>query len=1514
MKKSPFIYVICMTFLFNCLIVPVQAQELRLPTPGAMIHLSPAFNPSILKGIKVHPENPFKFEFVLGQGSDVISAMGPAAAKQEHQKSEANKLIKYFLAALTVPEKDLWVNLSPFEKDRIVPDAFGQTEMGRDLLAQDYLLKQITASLMHPDSQVGKDFWKKVYQETKKLGKERSRLFLTSVNLFNKVWIVPEKAVVYENAKAGTVYVVESRLKVMLEADYLALDKNMRAGDAKEGRTCQANERACLPAGRHQRDTAAAGPAHVASQVIREIVIPELTKEINEGRNFAQLRQVYNSLILATWYKKKIKDSILTQVYANKNKIKGTEYLTSVITPKPTRGHDPDILVGSRDRDPASPAGGPMPVAKQESLEGESAPGKPFNDVENIYAQYLQSFKKGAYNYIKEEQDPITQQMIPRKYFSGGASFTSMNMNQAMTTLQRVSPAQLNADGAMRVEVELAVAKSDPAMNDDFSAKVLRNWPIQLSINDQFILLEAIKQGPKIGASYTQDKIFNFSVKAGSKLLVMILKDIFKDYLVESIDDKDSSGGLKISIDEYVEEVRLKIRNAVGQEELAVQRLFRERLSPVIGVIKNKLREQIVDKFVNILSQGHLGFDFTDLSEDVRVEKKEHSLWVIIPKAELFYMSEKEIQGILRNLLRLNYSGRFFISETLDNAFKVSGFQTSSVDEFYRQLQEFLGEVKTRLNISSSPAMNSLAEEVKRLLGSTPNLKLLKGWRLDDDQTNLVEWLQAKDVMPEAGLFQRFLYNINTLIANGSRELAEGWVLLLQNKWGISKEKLMGVLKWMRQSNITIKDASGQDLMSFFTVFIESTQKYPNLRKAFGYILAPDLDVNTKLILAQKNIERMTKISSEDFIRNKVVLKAPIQGTKYFIGIEYGLVESTNGLSISLGVEKNGYNPLDGTFIRIGLDSEGDNLRINMIQGAFGAEQEINETFLETFGIHPALALLYIAGEIGSQGHLDYDENGFKALKSPFEKLMGIRPEFISTMKNGNPTLNLMINYNRLGLRTPTSFARVQHVNYLHEVLISNRIKRYDKKALGIFKMKNVFRNLRPVFKGSVGISNDDLSDDVSLAMLVEDSVRRMIQYFDGISRYSNLEDEGLFAEWKGMINKISVDQFIIGNDNKQREVSLFAVELLRLWKEKKLQDRLGSVFDLIAIIISGEGGTAEQMKSRFAWFYMMLEEAPVSERISSLWILVTSLVMHMRLASLHAETLSNGKKVFVDNDVFFGDHNSEGVLSRFVLLLIENPDLVDKDHLWALTLALDPTMHVIWPGTLEADVSRNILEAKWGRVSVESMMESSLLEALNRKELLGKRSQIISMVKGVLNISSEQWENDGYISPYKFGSRINSIKDAIQKRSIFNWLFNGKIKALVKIKLLAKRSEEGFKNRADNPWQEVLETSKYNFALKANEGDLTGIYERIWSGVLRKYQLEADNSNAMVSKGGIDFNPISLNLEAKKDPADTNAAPLQFNIDKAMRQRLQNAPGLMPGIINIEPMNDIKMFLGVND
>ena len=115
MKKTLSILIL-LCFLFTSIVGPnpVFAQDIRLPEPGVMVPLSPEFNPPILKGIKVHPDNPLRFEFILDSGDSKLS--------NDALKDESSKLIKYFLASLTIPEKDLWVNLSPYEKDRIIPE------------------------------------------------------------------------------------------------------------------------------------------------------------------------------------------------------------------------------------------------------------------------------------------------------------------------------------------------------------------------------------------------------------------------------------------------------------------------------------------------------------------------------------------------------------------------------------------------------------------------------------------------------------------------------------------------------------------------------------------------------------------------------------------------------------------------------------------------------------------------------------------------------------------------------------------------------------------------------------------------------------------------------------------------------------------------------------------------------------------------------------------------------------------------------------------------------------------------------------------------------------------------------------------------------------------------------------------------------------------------------------------------------------------------------------------------
>lgn len=82
-------------------------------------------------------------------------------------------------------------------------------------------------------------------------------------------------------------------------------------------------------------------------------------------------------MILATWYKQALRESLLGQVYVNQKKLKGVEV------------DDKEIK-------------------------------------EKVYEQYLEAFKKGVYNYIKEDEDPAAHKMMSRKYFSGGAGFETL--------------------------------------------------------------------------------------------------------------------------------------------------------------------------------------------------------------------------------------------------------------------------------------------------------------------------------------------------------------------------------------------------------------------------------------------------------------------------------------------------------------------------------------------------------------------------------------------------------------------------------------------------------------------------------------------------------------------------------------------------------------------------------------------------------------------------------------------------------------------------------------------------------------------------------------------------------------------------------------------------------------------------------------------------------------------------------------------------------------------------------
>lgn len=261
---------------------------------------------------------------------------------------EATKTqLDYFLVGVTLPNDVFWVNLRPDAEDQIINNFLAQTDVGKIMLEADLQLKKDTASFTSPQSPEGKEYWDKLYKKAEELfGYEN-----ITIPTLTRPWIVPNEIVVRETKDSAYIYI--ATLKVMLEQDHL---KNSKVYDFKDSRLAALNE--------------------YSSELIRELIIPKLTKEVNSSKRYAALRQVYYSLIMSRWFKSRFQG-------------KSGAY-PALIDKKDLKG-----------------------LASNESWTKTT-----------YFNEYKKSFEQGEYN-IKEPVYTPTGQVI-RSYFSGGEDFTTI--------------------------------------------------------------------------------------------------------------------------------------------------------------------------------------------------------------------------------------------------------------------------------------------------------------------------------------------------------------------------------------------------------------------------------------------------------------------------------------------------------------------------------------------------------------------------------------------------------------------------------------------------------------------------------------------------------------------------------------------------------------------------------------------------------------------------------------------------------------------------------------------------------------------------------------------------------------------------------------------------------------------------------------------------------------------------------------------------------------------------------
>ena len=271
MFKKLFVFRILCCFIAGVVLVSLFSREIsalgQTVLSGA-VSLSVEKDLPFVRGVNFDPSNPFEMDFIID----------PAGHKQV-STAERQKLLRYFLAALTIADDKLWVNLSPDEQYRIIDPAVEKTEIGQVLLEQDLVLKQLAASLTHPDTPTGKAYWS---MENRKLKIENEMesisnldfLISTECAALSKIWIKPSSVSIYDNN--NTVFI--SDIEFQLESETAA----------------------------------------------HKIFMAELTENVNNAEVFAPLRQLVYSIVLAQWFKRKFSRSLYS-FYFNAEKSAGLE-------------------------------------------------------------------------------------------------------------------------------------------------------------------------------------------------------------------------------------------------------------------------------------------------------------------------------------------------------------------------------------------------------------------------------------------------------------------------------------------------------------------------------------------------------------------------------------------------------------------------------------------------------------------------------------------------------------------------------------------------------------------------------------------------------------------------------------------------------------------------------------------------------------------------------------------------------------------------------------------------------------------------------------------------------------------------------------------------------------------------------------------------------------------------------------------------------------------------------------
>ena len=226
-------------------------------------------------------------------------------------------------------------------------------------------------------------------------------------------------------------------------------------------------------------------------------------------------------------------------------------------------------------------------------------------------------------------------------------------------------------------------------------------------------------------------------------------------------------------------------------------------------------------------------------------------------------------------------------------------------------------------------------------------------------------------------------------------------------------------------------------------------------------------------------------------------------------------------------------------------------------------------------------------------------------------------------------------------------------------------------------------------------------------------------------------------------------------------------------------------------------------------------------------------------------------------------------------------------------------------------------------------MDNAGKIESSLRKPAIGFLDQIILEnlnIKGVEFFSSRQdtdifHTEEGFIyipdqiSEDELTIRLKKMRDAIQMKTqrtiltretvTFSAIKDDDLAAYIASRVTEAKSPEKEIDAMTSLLNQLLDIGKGGPKLlrasNRNHGNTFILYDRT-NGFIRR-----DQAQVAQNPGGIDLSPDKMNLKVQN-----NENEIKFHLDPAMLKQLQNAPGFVPMIINIQPLKSLQIFLGL--